>query len=99
MERLNIFTTDPEATKAVLAIESYLKQSGLSPILYELIKIRASQMNECAYCLDMHLHDAREMGEDQRRLDILAAWHEAPSFFHRSGTYRSCSDRAGYARL
>jgi len=80
-ERLNIFQTDPKATHAVLAMESYAKNSGLESSLYELIKIRASQLNGCAFCLDMHLRDAREAGEDQRRLDILSAWREAPDFF------------------
>jgi len=80
-ERLNIFQTDPKATHAVLAMESYAKNSGLESSLYELIKIRASQLNGCAFCLDMHLRDARKAGEDQRRLDILSAWREAPDFF------------------
>ncbi len=80
-ERLNIFQTDPKATHAVLAMESYAKNSGLDRGLYELIKIRASQLNGCAFCLDMHLRDARQAGEDQRRLDILSAWREAPDFF------------------
>lgn len=80
-ERLNIFQTDPTATHAVLAMENYAKNSGLESDLYELIKIRASQLNGCAFCLDMHLRDARNAGEDQRRLDILAAWREAPDFF------------------
>jgi len=80
-ERLNIFQTDPNAAHAVLAMENYAKNSGLEPGLYELIKIRASQLNGCAFCLDMHLRDARQAGEEQRRLDILSAWREAPAFF------------------
>lgn len=80
-ERLNVYATDPKAIQAVLALEKYAKTSGLEPALFELIKIRASQLNGCAYCLDMHLRDARSGGEDQRRLDILSAWREAPSFF------------------
>lgn len=80
-ERLNIHQVDPAATAAVIGLEKYASTSGLETSLYELIKIRASQLNNCAYCLDMHLHDARRLGEDQRRLDILSAWREAPSFF------------------
>ena len=80
-ERLNIFQTDPNVAHAVLAMENYAKNSGLEPGLYELIKIRASQLNGCAFCLDMHLRDARQAGEEQRRLDILSAWREAPAFF------------------
>ncbi|WP_350257484.1 carboxymuconolactone decarboxylase family protein [Scrofimicrobium sp. R131] len=81
MSRLDINATDPKAYRAVLALERYVQSSGLDRRLYELVKIRASQLNGCAYCLDMHLREARELGEDQRRLDIVAAWHEAPQFF------------------
>lgn len=80
-ERLNVYQVDPKATEAVLALENYVRQSGLETPLYELIKIRASQMNGCAYCLDMHTKDAVKGGEDQRRINILSAWREAPSFF------------------
>jgi AhpD family alkylhydroperoxidase len=58
-----------------------MRSSGLDQRLYELVKIRASQINGCAYCLDMHSRDARAAGEDQRRLDVLSAWREAPSLF------------------
>lgn len=79
--RLDIFKQDPSAMRAVLGLEEYASTSGLENSLYELIKIRASQLNNCAYCLDMHLRDARAQGEEQRRLDVLSAWREAPSFF------------------
>lgn len=80
-ERLNIYTTEPKATEAVLGLENYVRGSGIDPKLYELIKIRASQLNGCAYCLDMHTADAVKGGEDQRRINILSAWREAPTFF------------------
>lgn len=80
-ERLNIAATDRKAFRAVLGVENYVQNTGIDPFLYELVKIRASQVNNCAYCLDMHLRDARKLGEDQRRLDVLSAWREAPSFF------------------
>ncbi|MBS9534998.1 carboxymuconolactone decarboxylase family protein [Mycobacterium sp. M1] len=80
-ERLNVYAVDPKATRAVLAMENYVRSSGLDPALYELVKIRASQLNSCAFCLDMHHRDARAQGEDQRRLDVLSAWHEAPDLF------------------
>lgn len=80
-ERLNIYTVDPKATQAVLAMENYVRGCGLDHRLLELIKIRASQLNSCAFCLDMHLRDARAQGEDQRRLDVIAAWHEAPELY------------------
>ena len=80
-ERLSIHHVDPAATEAVLALEDYVRASSLSKPLYELIKIRASQINGCAFCLDMHARDAREGGEDQRRLDVLSAWREAPDLY------------------
>jgi len=80
-QRLSVHEVDPAATEAVLALERYVRSSGLDHQLYELVKIRASQLNGCAYCLDMHTRDAREGGEDQRRLDVLSAWREAPSLF------------------
>lgn len=80
-ERLNIYAVDPNATRAVLELENYVSKSGIDPKLYELIKIRASQLNGCAYCLDMHATDAIKGGEDQRRINILSAWREAPTFF------------------
>lgn len=80
-QRLSVHDVDPAATKAVLELERYVRSSGLDARLYELVKIRASQLNGCAYCLDMHARDARAGGEDQRRLDVLGAWREAPALF------------------
>jgi AhpD family alkylhydroperoxidase len=80
-ERLSVHGVDPKATQAVLALENYVQSSGLDERLYELVKIRASQLNGCAFCLDMHNRDARAGGEDQRRLDVLSAWREAPDLF------------------
>ena len=80
-QRLSMHDIDPAAYQSVLAMERYVRNSGLEKPLYELIKIRASQLNGCAYCLDMHNRDAREGGESQRRLDVLSAWREAPDLF------------------
>ncbi len=80
-QRLDIHRVDPKAYQAVLAMETYVRNSGLDKRLYELVKIRASQLNGCAFCLDMHNRDARKAGEDQRRLDVLSAWREAPELF------------------
>jgi AhpD family alkylhydroperoxidase len=80
-QRLSVHDLDPAATQAVLGMEKYVRTSGLDNQLYELVKIRASQLNGCAFCLDMHLRDARAGGEDQRRLDVLGAWREAPELF------------------
>jgi len=80
-QRLSVGDVDPKAYEAVLGLERYVHHSGLDPRLYELVKIRASQLNGCAFCLDMHARDARACGEDQRRLDVLSAWREAPGLF------------------
>ena len=80
-QRLSVNDVDPKAYQAVLGLERYVRNSVLDPRLYELVKIRASQLNGCAFCLDMHARDARAQGEDQRRLDVLSAWREAPSLF------------------
>jgi AhpD family alkylhydroperoxidase len=80
-QRLSVHDVDPAAYQAVLALENYVRSTGLEPPLVELIKIRASQVNGCAFCLDMHHRDARAAGEDQRRLDVLSAWREAPDLY------------------
>lgn len=80
-ERLSIQDVEPRAYDAVFGMERYVRGSHLPKPLYELIKIRASQINGCAFCLDMHCRDARAAGEDQRRLDVLSAWREAPELF------------------
>lgn len=80
-QRLSVHDADPAAYDAVLGLERYMRRSGMDERLYELVKIRASQLNGCAFCLDMHNRDARAAGEDQRRLDVLSAWREAPSLF------------------
>ena len=71
------------ALAAMRGLESYVHGSGLEPALLELVKMRASQLNGCAYCLDMHSKDARAAGEKEQRLNTLAAWHETPFFSER----------------
>ncbi len=80
-QRLDVHRVDPQAYQTVVAMETYVANSGLDARLHELIKIRASQLNGCAFCLDMHHRDARKAGEDQRRLDVLSAWPEAPGLY------------------
>lgn len=70
----------PEAVRAMQGLERVVDASTLEPRLRELVKIRASQLNGCAYCLDMHTKDAIAMGEDPQRLHLVAAWREAPTF-------------------
>jgi len=69
--------------KAVVALETYVQGSGLEPTMIELIKMRASQINGCAYCLHMHARDARAKGESEERLYLLDAWRESPLYTDR----------------
>ncbi|ABE41371.1 Alkylhydroperoxidase AhpD core [Rhodopseudomonas palustris BisB5] len=77
--RLNPIAAAPDAYKAMVALETYLKGSGLESSLIELVKMRASQINGCAFCLDMHSKDARAHGETEQRLYLLDAWRESPA--------------------
>ncbi len=81
--RLNYQSVDPDSLKAMLELEKYTRNSGLEHSLLELIKTRASQINGCAYCLDMHTKDARKAGETEQRLYGLSAWREAPYYTER----------------
>jgi AhpD family alkylhydroperoxidase len=73
----------PEAYRAMAGLEGYLKRSGLEPNLLHMIKLRASQINGCAYCIDMHWKDARAVGETEQRLYGLSAWEESPYYTER----------------
>jgi AhpD family alkylhydroperoxidase len=79
-ERLNYAQAFPEGVNAVLNLERVIRASGLEHSLLELVKIRASQLNGCAYCIDMHTKDARAQGESEQRIYALSAWRET-SFF------------------
>jgi AhpD family alkylhydroperoxidase len=81
--RLEIQKVAPQAYRAMLGLESYVKNARLEPTLLELVKIRASQINGCAYCLDMHTKNARANGESEQRLYALNAWRETPFFTER----------------
>ncbi|HEY5391076.1 MAG TPA: carboxymuconolactone decarboxylase family protein [Hanamia sp.] len=80
MDRISIKDLEPNAYKAMLGLEQYIRNSQISPLLLELIKIRASQINCCAYCIDMHTQEAVKIGETQRRIFALSAWKESPLF-------------------
>jgi AhpD family alkylhydroperoxidase len=82
-ERINFKKLVPGAYEAMLAVESCVHESGLEAALLELVKMRTSQINGCAYCLDMHSKDARAAGETEQRLYVLPAWREAPFFSRR----------------
>jgi len=81
--RIDYFSAAPAAVERMLAIEAYLRECGLEHGLLHLVKIRASQLNGCAYCLDMHAKDLRDAGESEQRLYLLDAWREAPVYTDR----------------
>ncbi|MGV9364000.1 carboxymuconolactone decarboxylase family protein [Amycolatopsis sp. NPDC003731] len=78
--RINFAKTAPKAFKALIGFDAAAR-AGLDPALVELVQIRASQVNRCAYCLHMHTSDARKAGESEERLHMVAVWHEAGHFF------------------
>jgi AhpD family alkylhydroperoxidase len=73
----------PGATRALSGLQQYLNTTELEHSLLELVKVRASQINGCAYCVDMHTKDARALGETEQRLYALVAWHETPFYTER----------------
>lgn len=80
MSRIKINQAEPEAYKAMLAMEHYIESTALTTKHKDLIKIRASQINGCSYCIDMHARDARKAGETEQRIFALTAWRETPFF-------------------
>jgi AhpD family alkylhydroperoxidase len=80
MNRLKMNTAEPAAYRAMIALEKYIESTELTTRHKDLIKIRASQINGCAYCVDMHTADARKAGETERRIYNISVWHEAPFF-------------------
>jgi AhpD family alkylhydroperoxidase len=81
--RLNYVKTSPDIYKALLALQATVDKSGLEKPLLELIKIRASQLNKCAFCLHMHTRDARHAGVSEERIYLLEAWRESPLYSDR----------------
>jgi AhpD family alkylhydroperoxidase len=81
--RLDFTTAAPDAYRAMAALEAYVRGCGLEKPLVDLVKMRASQINGCAYCLDMHSKEARKAGETEQRLYLLSAWRESPLFTGR----------------
>jgi len=82
-ERMDYRKAAPDALKAMLQVETYARRSGLEHSLLELVKYRASQINGCAFCMDMHTKDARAAGETEQRLYTLSAWRECPYYSDR----------------
>ncbi len=79
-QRLDYKKASPDAFKAMLQMEEYVHKTGLEKSLLELVKTRASQLNGCAWCLDMHTKDARARGETEQRLYLISVWREAPCY-------------------
>lgn len=78
--RMNHLTANRAGFQAMLTLEEASKKMGLDSVLYELIKIRASQINGCSFCLDMHVTDLRKLGESEQRLSLIAVWRDTPFF-------------------
>jgi len=81
--RINFYAASSAAIQALSALEAAVNQLGLEPSLLELVKLRASQINGCAYCVDLHTTEARKAGETERRLHGVAVWRETPFFSER----------------
>jgi AhpD family alkylhydroperoxidase len=102
MQRLDFAKASPAAYKALLGVENYVRDTGLEHSLLELVKLRASQINGCGFCVDMHARDARKAGEDERRLYAVAAWRETPFFSPRERAALAWTEavtRLGEARV
>lgn len=91
-KRIDINTLEPNAYKAMFGLEKYLSTTTLDAPIKELIKIRASQINGCAYCIQMHTESARKMGESEQRIYALPAWKESPLFSDQERAVLSLTD-------
>lgn len=93
MERLNFFTASPKAIKAWTALETFLAECSIDTPLAELVRLRASQINGCAFCVDMHTADARKGGETERRLYAVSVWRDTPFFTPRERAALAWTER------
>lgn len=82
-QRIDYGRVAPGALKAMMGLQAYVSETGLERSLLELVRLRASQINGCAYCVDMHTKDARAQGESEQRLYALSVWREAPFYTER----------------
>lgn len=90
--RINIKQLEPNAFEAMFGLEKYLNNVELDPSLKELIKIRASQLNSCAFCIQMHTEQARKRGETEQRIYALAAWSKSPLFTDKERAVLALTD-------
>lgn len=81
--RINVFESSPAAIKALFGLEQYVAGSALEPALYKLVKLRASYINGCSFCVDMHTREARAAGESEQRLYAVPVWKETPFYTPR----------------
>ena len=81
--RLNVFHAAPEGAKAMMEVEKSLQNSGLEASLQDLVRLRASQINGCAFCIHMHVTEALKHGEDAMRLQLLDGWRDSPLYTDR----------------
>jgi AhpD family alkylhydroperoxidase len=91
-ERVDMRRAAPDLYRAQVALDRAVHESALDTALYELVKIRASQLNGCAYCIDMHTRQARADGESEHRLYAIAAWRESPLFDERERAALALTD-------
>jgi AhpD family alkylhydroperoxidase len=91
--RFNVMELVPDACAALLKVEAYLADCGLEHALLALVKMRASQINGCAYCLDMHSREARRLGETERRLYLLNAWRDSRLYTARERAALAWTER------
>ena len=82
-QRLDFYKASPDAMKALIALEVATSKLGLEPVLLDLVKLRASQINGCAFCVDLHATDLRKKGESERRVFGISVWRETPFFTDR----------------
>lgn len=82
-QRTDFYTASPDAMKALIALEVAVSKLGLDKSLLDLIKLRASQINGCAFCVDMHVTDMRKAGDTERRIATVCVWRETPFFTER----------------
>lgn len=81
--RMDHYQANPSVYQVMSQMERHVAESGLDHVLYELIKIRASQINGCAFCLDMHTTKMRELGESEQRIALVSVWRESPCYTDR----------------
>jgi len=81
--RFKMVVVQPNAYKAMFALDKFIKESAVTPVQREMINIKASQINGCAYCVNIHTRDARKLGETEQRIYLMSVWREAPNVFNQ----------------